>query len=69
MDGLWPGSKTMTGAPSGGLTTRWLVDGRELDGLGFVWAGLGRGGDVLERGAADVDVALDDTLGLGVGMP
>ena len=67
MDGLCPGSRTMTGAPCGGFTTRWLVDGRELDGLGLglEWV------DVLGGALGDADVCaeLDDALRVGVGMP
>ena len=60
----------MTGAPSGGVTTRRVVvEGRELDGLGFglAWVDLRGRPDVLVRGATDVCVVLDDTVGVGIG--
>lgn len=58
------------GAPSAGLTSRWVVDGPELDGLGFgvERVGLRAGTDVLVRGAGDVCVALGDAVGVGVGV-
>jgi len=42
----------MTGAPCGGFTTRWLVDGRELAGLGLglEWV------DVRDGALGDADV-------------
>lgn len=59
----------MIGAPFEGLTTRWLVAGRELDGLGFGLECVDRRGrtDVLVRGATDVGVVLDGTVGVDVG--
>jgi hypothetical protein len=59
----------MTGAPSGGVTTRLVVDGCELDGLGFgvEWVGVGRGADACLLGGRDVCIRLDDAVGLGVG--
>jgi hypothetical protein len=69
MDGLCPGSTTMSGAPSAGLTTRRAVDGRELVGLGFGLerVGVGRRLGVLLLAAVDVCVGLDDAVGVGVG--
>jgi hypothetical protein len=61
----------MTGAPFDGVTTRGLVDGRELDGLSFglVRVGLARGAGVLVRGAGDVYAVLDGIVGLGAVAP
>jgi hypothetical protein len=58
----------MTGAPSEGGTTRWVVDGRELDGVGFgferdaVRGSTGR----LVLGTTDVGIVLDDAVRVGV---
>lgn len=70
MDGLCPGSRTMTGAPSCGWTTRRVVDGRELAGVGVGFGfervdergGTGR----LVLGATDVCGVLDDAVRVGV---
>lgn len=58
----------MIGAPPDGGTTRCVVDGRELDGLGFglEWVDLRGGDELLVLGAADVGVALE-TVEVGVG--
>jgi hypothetical protein len=62
----------MTGAPSGGVTTRWLVDGPELDGVGvgfgFEWVDRCDRTGRLVLGVTDVCVGLGETVRLGVGV-